>query len=412
MSKFKIEDKLVQTLLDIYSESTGIPVALYIHNEDKFIWSKKVSFSPLCQYLNDFSPEMNELCFSDHKKRCLLSAGIPELCYCGLWNIALPVKLDGEIISTLISGQRLLDNEQRKKESIDKFNSFLSVVKEKDKKTLRDLYKDTPEVSNEVFDGLLLQQLSHIQEYYYEIIHQKSEEDKIRRNKTQNLAHEFLLPIQAIVCNLQNIYNEINNKELKDIAYTSFCEAQQLALMVENMRGSFSDIEGPLEMKNENIYALILECISLFQSSAYEKKVIIKPPQEINFQTYPALMMSYEHVSRAFKNLIHNALKYSYSGTNEKYRYIKIKSYYKSDFFIIDISNYGIGVAEDEINHIFEEGFRGKMAKDEKRTGSGIGLSEVYKIFNKHGWRLKVDSVFQGQAYVTTVSIIIPISKK
>ena len=78
------------------------------------------------------------------------------------------------------------------------------------------------------------------------------------------------------------------------------------------------------------------------------------------------------------------------------------------------ISNYGLGVDEEEAKKVFIAGFRGRQAREEVASGFGIGLSEVEKIARAHNGRVTLRSraLHEDTAgeltYVTAVTLILP----
>ncbi|MCK4427642.1 MAG: GHKL domain-containing protein, partial [candidate division Zixibacteria bacterium] len=80
---------------------------------------------------------------------------------------------------------------------------------------------------------------------------------------------------------------------------------------------------------------------------------------------------------------------------------IKIKTYQEGKNIIIEISDTGVGIAEENIPRIFEPFFTTK----EVGQGTGLGLSVAYGIIQRHNGRIEVESeVNKG----TTFRVILP----
>jgi len=85
----------------------------------------------------------------------------------------------------------------------------------------------------------------------------------------------------------------------------------------------------------------------------------------------------------AFKNLIENACKFSSLE-------VEVKISKSKDGLVVSITDYGVGIPENEIGNIFEPFHRATNAKF--IGGFGIGLSIVAKIMELHGAEIKVAS--------------------
>ena len=101
--------------------------------------------------------------------------------------------------------------------------------------------------------------------------------------------------------------------------------------------------------------------------------------------------------------------KYSYYGTEAEPRFIRIAGIRSGAYYGIAIENYGIGILQDELAKIFERGYRGKLARQERRTGSGLGLGIVKQIVEAHGGWIHVVSRNQGSAWLTCFKVYLPV---
>jgi len=59
---------------------------------------------------------------------------------------------------------------------------------------------------------------------------------------------------------------------------------------------------------------------------------------------------------------------------------------------VITLKDQGIGIAEEELGHIFERRFRGEKARQLRPEGLGLGLAMVQSIIAQHGGKVSVES--------------------
>lgn len=109
-------------------------------------------------------------------------------------------------------------------------------------------------------------------------------------------------------------------------------------------------------------------------------------------------------IYRAFFNLVENAIKYNRNGGR-----IFIQSEIKDHLNYIRIKDNGIGIPKDALEHIFEPFYRVDKARSRAIGGSGLGLTLVKDIIEKHDGRINVIS-HEGEG--TTFTVELPYCKK
>jgi len=108
---------------------------------------------------------------------------------------------------------------------------------------------------------------------------------------------------------------------------------------------------------------------------------------QFNLKPVKNLYADYSMLKIVFNNLISNALKFSHTSSHP---FIEIGELEDSEKQIIYIQDNGIGFDMKYINKIF--GAFQRLHKEEDFKGSGIGLSLVQRIINKHGGKIWADS--------------------
>lgn len=103
----------------------------------------------------------------------------------------------------------------------------------------------------------------------------------------------------------------------------------------------------------------------------------------------------------AIKNLLENAAKYSKEPAE-----ITVNLASADDIMTITISDNGIGIPEDDLQHIFQRFYTVDKARTRKLGGAGLGLSIVQTIIEKHQGHISADSIL-GEG--TTFMIKLPI---
>ena len=111
----------------------------------------------------------------------------------------------------------------------------------------------------------------------------------------------------------------------------------------------------------------------------------------------------------AISNIINNAIKYvDFEGKIE----VVIEN--KEKDVMINVSDNGIGIPEEDIDKIFTDYYRASNIKDKNYEGSGIGLPVVKQIIERHGGTIKVESPSRLAATDkpgTSFTIYLPLKK-
>lgn len=123
---------------------------------------------------------------------------------------------------------------------------------------------------------------------------------------------------------------------------------------------------------------------------------------------------------RAFTNLLHNAIKYSWSRSSTKRPWVTVEIHANEREVSVSFTNWGVPIAKDEIDQglIFHLGYRGRLSKDRNRLGTGIGLTDAAQVAQTHSGSIQVDSHpansstkteqekgYYDQAFLTTLTL-------
>lgn len=93
-----------------------------------------------------------------------------------------------------------------------------------------------------------------------------------------------------------------------------------------------------------------------------------------------------EHLLQAITNLISNAIKYTRTGA------VDVITFTEVERLCVQIKDTGLGIAPEDVSHLFERFYRGKQAAQSSIPGTGLGLSIVKEIAEAHGGTVEVES--------------------
>lgn len=134
----------------------------------------------------------------------------------------------------------------------------------------------------------------------------------------------------------------------------------------------------------------ILYFDEIIDESINEMKNFAKLNQiEIKFELVDTIeFKGYSNLLKiAIKNLLKNAIQYSNPNS-----IIIVKSFKNDGLFNISIQDFGIGIARNEQEKIFEKFYRTDKSRNKNSGGTGLGMSIMKKIIDIHKGIIKIKS--------------------
>ena len=217
------------------------------------------------------------------------------------------------------------------------------------------------------------------------------------------LAHDLKTPLTSVIGYLELLKESPDLPINQRAKYTNITldKAYRLEeLMNEFFEiARFNDTKIVLMKKNLNLKLMLEQIIDEFYPLTNEqnKRIIIKCNNNINCYADP------DKLSRAFNNVIKNAISYSFENTN-----IEINAYTENNIINISIKNEGYTIPKEKLESIFEKFYRLDNARNTTTGGAGLGLAIAKEIITLHGGNITAKS----QNNITTFTLSLPINKK
>jgi PAS domain S-box-containing protein len=101
----------------------------------------------------------------------------------------------------------------------------------------------------------------------------------------------------------------------------------------------------------------------------------------------PSIWADYSQLQRVFVNLVENALNYTPNSGR-----VDVRTYMKDQIVTVEIMDTGIGIAAEDLPHIFDRFYRADKARRLEQGGTGLGLAIVKKLLEMHEAAINVDS--------------------
>lgn len=212
---------------------------------------------------------------------------------------------------------------------------------------------------------------------------------EVKTDFINNMSHEFKTPLATISVATDSLANDKIATDPDKVKYYSGLIKQENLRMKKQVEtvlnmSKLERNEMPLHLKETNVRELIKSIAESFQLIVNERNGSLIT--EFNATKYNFRVDEF-HLSNALINLLDNANKYS-PETPE----IKLSTRNEGNWYVIEISDKGMGMESQNKNKIFEKFFREETGNIHNVKGQGLGLSYVKKIVEIHKGQILVDS--------------------
>ncbi|MGG0705785.1 envelope stress sensor histidine kinase HitS [Bacillus paramobilis] len=209
--------------------------------------------------------------------------------------------------------------------------------------------------------------------------------EKMRQEFVSNVSHEIQSPLTSIKGFARALQDD-NLSEEKRKHYLTIIETEttRLSKLSQNLL-KLTLLESEEYTPEKTTYRLDqqLKQIVLNSEPLWAEKEI-----ELDLDLEKVhITADQESMSQVWINLIHNSIKFTSSGGTIT---IQLKEHEK--VVEVRIRDSGIGISEEQKQHIFERFFKADSSRNRAYGGSGLGLAIVKKVVDLHQGEIKVES--------------------
>lgn len=242
------------------------------------------------------------------------------------------------------------------------------------------------------------------------IMHDVTKQAELERMKNEfisNVSHELRTPITSIKSYVDTLCN--HGDKLEDDIYREFLqiidnEADRLMYLVNDVLqlSKLEEADRELDKVPMEIRQACESAIRSVNLMARDRGIDLVYEEE---EEVPFVEINQESIERVIINLLTNAIKYTPSGGKITVIVEHLKDEEKEEI-AVHIKDTGIGIPEDSLANVFDRFFRVEK-KVHTIKGTGLGLTIVKKIIEKHDGRLGVVSAL-GEG--STFSFYLPLT--
>ena len=210
----------------------------------------------------------------------------------------------------------------------------------------------------------------------------------IQRDFIANASHELKTPITSIIGYCETLLEDSSKKDSKkeEFLRTIFNEANRMSSLVKDLL-SLTRIERIEHTPPEERINLV-EILKNVKKTCKERKFLSKTKYNISIPKRNVEIIGDElELQQVFFNIVENAITHSQSKKT-----IQIKLIQKSKTVIFQVQDFGIGISNQNIPTLTKRFYRIDASRPRDTGHTGLGLSIVKHILNRHNAQLNIQS--------------------
>ncbi|MCA0173267.1 sensor histidine kinase [Bacillus sp. RAR_GA_16] len=227
-------------------------------------------------------------------------------------------------------------------------------------------------------------ELGDLSRSFDHMAHDLSHLEEMRQEFVANVSHEIQSPLTSIGGYARVLQdNRLGELERKKYLGIIQKETERLSKLSENLL-KMTTLEAENPLLHLRIYSLdeqIREVIVALEAMWAEKSI------EVQLELKKVkIEADYDQLSQVWINVISNSIRYT-----ESNGVISIEMKEKSGEVIVEVTDTGCGIPEEDQTHVFDRFYKADKARS-SNGGSGLGLAIVQRIVHLHQGNIMLES--------------------
>ena len=219
----------------------------------------------------------------------------------------------------------------------------------------------------------------------------RKEQDVLKRQLTQNIAHELKTPVASIQGYLETILDNphINEQTKEQFLQRCYAQSERLTSLLHDIStlNRLDDGSDMIDFEAVDITQMVYDITRETALVRQERKMAFdnQLPERIVVKGNRSLLYS------VFRNLTDNAIAYAGEG-----RMITLEAKEQGNKWHFIFRDNGQGVPPEHLARLFERFYRVDKGRSRKMGGTGLGLAIVKNAVLLHGGTIRVSNLPEG----------------
>lgn len=212
---------------------------------------------------------------------------------------------------------------------------------------------------------------------------ENTQHEKQNKELVSNISHDLKTPITAIKGYVEGIMDGVADTPEKMDKYikTIYNKAIDMDRLINELT-TYSGIDNnriPYNFHRINVADYFGDCVEEVGLDLEQRGIKLNYSNLVSPDT--VVIADPEQMKKVINNIISNSVKYM----DKPNGHIDIRILDEVDAIRVEIEDNGKGIAQKDLQKIFERFYRTDASRNSAQGGSGIGLSIVKKIIENHG---------------------------
>lgn len=221
------------------------------------------------------------------------------------------------------------------------------------------------------------------------------------RRFTADASHELKTPLTVLRSGIERAVTHPKvHPEVQEVLEETHVEVKRMTELVESLLTLARADEGraPLHLEEVDVREMLSEIAETASLLGEHARVSV----DVSIPTEPQVVsVDRNRMRQLLMNLVTNAIKYTPAGGN-----VWIEAGRKNGNVFVQVRDTGVGIAEGELQHVFDRFWRADLTRSRTRhhAGAGLGLAISKWIAEAHGGSIQAQSKL-GRGTTMTVTL-------
>ncbi len=232
---------------------------------------------------------------------------------------------------------------------------------------------------------------------------------EIRRSERHDafinaVTHELKTPLASLQLYLQTLQRpDVEPEKQREFVEIMLADTERLQLTIDSiLLAGKMGASRRLTIRNDvDLRQMVAECVDVARTRHHLADDQLQFVSLLRDSEEASVVGDIDELRAAVTNLIDNAIKYS-DDTIEVLVELVGRGAHR---LAVNVRDRGIGVAREELSHVFRRFYRVPGARGSGRKGTGLGLAIVRSVARRHGGRVSAQSAGEGQGSTFTLEL-------